>query len=264
MVNLSVFSSSTSILLTKSRGSCVPNTQEVSGKAYFVYHFHEMTALVIGATGLVGKQLVSQLLKDRRFSQVICFVRKSMRRSDPGLVEHVVDFRNPAAWSEWLKGDVLFSCMGTTIRAAGSRDAQWEVDYTFQFQAASLAAGNGVKRLVLLSAAGASPQSRVFYSRMKGELERDVQELPFERMDILRPSFLSGKRKETRIGELIGIALMSLLRFVPGLSMYRPIRDVLVARAMITCSFRLPEHRVNIHEPAEVHKLGAPWAKQRV
>jgi uncharacterized protein YbjT (DUF2867 family) len=216
-------------------------------------------ALVIGATGLVGKQLVRLLLEDPGFGEVCCVVRRHSGLSHPKLTEHVVDFKSPEAWSHVLTGDVLFSCMGTTIRTAGSQEAQWEVDYTYQWNTASIAAANGVKHYVLLSAAGVTPDSRIFYNRMKGQLDEAVQQLPFEQIDIIRPSILSGNRKEVRTGERIGLAVMSALRFVPGIRKYRPIKDVTVAKAMISASRLEGGEKTRIHELEDVHRLAAPW-----
>src|ERR1700761_7880367 len=117
------------------------------------------TAIVIGATGLVGKQLVQQLLKDTRFEQVKIFVRKSTGISNSKLQEHVVDFDQPDTFKRALTGDVLYSALGTTLSAAGSKDAQYKVDYTYQYQVAKTAAANGVKEYVLISAAGSAPDS---------------------------------------------------------------------------------------------------------
>jgi uncharacterized protein YbjT (DUF2867 family) len=216
-------------------------------------------ALVIGATGLVGKQLVSQLLEDSGFSEVICFVRRPSGVTHPKLTEHLVDFKSPDSWSQMITGDVLFSCMGTTIRTAGSQEAQWEVDYTYQWNTAERAAANGVAHYVLLSAAGVTPGSRIFYNRMKGELDEAVQQLPFRQIDIIRPSILAGNRQEVRTGERIGIAVMGALRFIPGVRKYRPIMDVTVARAMISASRLEGVEKTRIHELEDVHGLAAPW-----
>lgn len=131
-----------------------------------------MKAIVIGATGAVGKDLVEQLLADESVEQVHIFVRRDPQLGTPTkLVTHVVDFNQPQAWQHLVQGDVLFSCMGTTLKAAGSQAAQYTVDYTYQFNFAEAAARNQVPALVLLSAAKANAQSRLFYMRIKGELE---------------------------------------------------------------------------------------------
>jgi uncharacterized protein YbjT (DUF2867 family) len=139
---------------------------------------------------------------------------------------------------------VLFSTLGTTLRKAGSKEAQYKIDYTYQYEVAKAAAGNGVPQYVLVSSAGAAPQSRVFYSRMKGELEEAVKRLPFSFIHILQPGILEGTRAEFRLGERIGIAVLSVVGALPGLQKYRPIPAQTVARAMIQAAFREKEKQV--------------------
>lgn len=212
------------------------------------------TALVIGATGLVGRQLVEQLLADARFGKVRVFVRRSLERRHPKLEEHIVDFDRPQDWREQVKGYVLFSALGTTIKKAGSQEAQYRIDHTYQYETAQAAAQNGVPVYVLVSSAGASEGSRIFYSRMKGELERDVKTLPFSAIHIIQPGILAGQREEFRLGERIGLGLMSVLQYVPGLKAYRPIDASLVARAMIRAALR-EEPGVYTYTLEEVFRL---------
>ena len=196
------------------------------------------TALVIGATGLVGSALTDLLLADDRFERVKIFVRRSTGKTHPKLEEHRVNFDEIEKWAYLLSGTVLFSAMGTTLKTAGSKDAQYKIDFTYQHDVAKAAAANGVRHYVLISSAGAAPQSRLFYSRMKGELEVAVQTFSFAHIHILQPGILQGHRTEPRLGERIGIGLASLLRYVPGLRQYRPVPATTVAQAMIRASFR--------------------------
>ncbi len=196
------------------------------------------TALVIGATGLVGSRLVDLLLKDSRFEKIKAFVRKSTGIHNNKLEEHVVDFDDMDAWKKQLTGDVLYSAMGTTLKAAGGKDAQYKVDYTYQYPVAKMAAINGVSTYVLVSAAGSAPDSKIFYSRMKGELERDIKKLPFETIHIMRPGMLGSGRKDIRTGEQLGIGVMKVISMIPGLRSLRPIEGAEVAHAMINATFR--------------------------
>ncbi len=192
------------------------------------------TAIVIGATGLVGKQLVSQLIKSPNFSKVTVLVRRSTKISHEKLNEVIVDFDDMSSISQNIKGDVLFSCMGTTIKQAKTPENQFKVDYTYQYETAKIAANNNVSAYVLVSSAGATSDSSVFYSRIKGELEDAVAKLAFEKIRILRPSILLGNREEFRLGEKIGIWVMTGLKYIPFLRKWRGIKDAEVAKAMIS------------------------------
>lgn len=131
-----------------------------------------MKALVIGATGATGKDLVNKLLDDKDFQEVHAFVRRPLNIDNEKLHYHVVNFENPDEWQNLVKGDVAFSCLGTTLKDAGSKDAQRKVDYDYQYNFAKAAKENEVEDYVLVSAYGANPNSKIFYSRMKGELSR--------------------------------------------------------------------------------------------
>ena len=194
-----------------------------------------MKALIIGATGAVGKDLVEQLLADEAFERVDVFVRREVSIPSAKLVPHVVDFDHPEKWSDLLTGDVLFACLGTTIKAAGSQDAQWKVDYTYQYQAAKAAKDNGVRTLVLVSAIGASSRSKVFYTRMKGQLDDDIQKLRFPGLFILRPPSLIRKGTD-RIGEKVSLAALKGLNAIGLFRSWKPMETEEVAAAMIRLS----------------------------
>ncbi|MBR1569862.1 MAG: NAD(P)H-binding protein [Bacteroidales bacterium] len=191
-----------------------------------------MKALVIGATGAVGKDLVEQLLKDGSFDRVDVFVRREVKIPSARLVSHMVDFDHPETWAELLTGDVLFSCLGTTIKAAGSQDAQWKVDYTYQYEAAKAARAGGVPKLVLVSSVGADAKSRFFYSRMKGQLDEDVGKLGFPGCFILRPPSLIRKGSD-RFGEKAGVAILKGLNAIGLMRSCKPMPTEEVAAAMI-------------------------------
>jgi len=195
-----------------------------------------MFACVIGATGLVGRELVQQLLIDPDFELVTVFGRRELGISHPKLTEERVDFEQIAEWGDHILGDVLFSCLGTTLKQAGSKAAQYQVDYWYQMHAARHAKENRVKHCVLVSAPGASPNSKLFYNRMKGELDRDVAKLDFSRLTILKPSILDGHRETKRVGEILGLYVMKSIGWIPGFKKYRPIHGRVVARAMIAAA----------------------------
>lgn len=192
-----------------------------------------MKALVIGATGAVGKDLVEELLADGDVERVDIFVRREAGFTSTKLVSHIVDFDKPEDWAHLLQGDVLFSCMGTTIKAAGSQKAQWKVDYTYQYEAAKAARANGVPVYALVSSIGASSKSKVFYTRMKGALDDAVQELGFEGCFILRPPSLIRKGSD-RVGEKVSVAILKALNSIGLMRSLAPMPTEVVARAMLS------------------------------
>jgi uncharacterized protein YbjT (DUF2867 family) len=195
------------------------------------------TALMIGATGLVGAQLLPRLLADERVGKVIVLGRRKTGTVHAKLEEQVVDFDAPGSWSPLVRGDLAFSALGTTIKQAGSQAAQKKVDFDYQLAFARAAAANGVPCYVLVSSASADPRSRTFYSRIKGELDGEVQQLGFERLRIMRPSLLGGERKEARTGEKIGSVMLGALNAVGLARKYREIPGAVVAAAMLNAAF---------------------------
>ena len=202
-----------------------------------------LTANVIGATGLVGKQLVNLLLENNRYSKVRIFVRKDMGITHSKLEQQIVDFGNPETWERHLTGDILFSALGTTLKKAGSKEKQYEIDVSYNLNFALKAKVNGVEAYVLVSAVGADSGSRLFYNRIKGELDDAVSGIGFKKLTILRPSALSGKREESRWAERVSIPVLNIItRYF--LKKYRPIKDTIVARAMINASLRPPAEKI--------------------
>ena len=192
----------------------------------------KIIANVIGATGLVGKQLLGKLLENNDFEKVKIFVRKDTGIKHAKLEQHIIDFSDMDSWKNLVKGDVLFSALGTTLKQAGSKEKEYEVDFTFNLNFAKTARENGLGNYVLVSSVGANSKSRIFYTRMKGELDDAVAGLGFENLVILRPSSLTGKRMETRLAEQLSIPVARFItKFV--FKKYRPIKGEIVAQAMI-------------------------------
>lgn len=195
-------------------------------------------ALVFGSTGLVGSALLDELVKSASFDLVKVFVRKKTGITNNKVQEIEVDFDKLSLVASDMTGDILYICLGTTMSKAGSKEAFYKVDYTYCYEAASLAARNGVGQVVLISSMGADPASMVYYSKVKGEIERDISKLNFEGVNIVRPSLLLGDRKENRLGEKIFVSVTKFLPFIfmGPMKKYRPIEAVNVAKAMITIS----------------------------
>ena len=190
-----------------------------------------MKALIIGATGATGKDLVTQLLADDTYSEVHCFVRKPLVLSHPKLHTHVVDFETPEAWADLLRGDVAFSCLGTTLAAAGSKEAQWRVDYDYQYAFAQQCKANGVPTFVLVSAAGAKAPSKLFYNRMKGQLEDAIKALGFSCLLIFQPSVLIRSNSD-RGGENFTVKVIAFLNKLGLFKRYRPMPTAILAQKM--------------------------------
>jgi len=199
-----------------------------------------MKALIIGATGATGKDLLAKLLEDEAYSEVHCFVRKPMSISHPKLHAHVVNFETPEAWADLLHGDVAFSCLGTTLAVAGSKEAQWRVDYDYQHAFAQQCKANGLPTFVLVSAAGATAQSKLFYNRMKGALEEAVKKLNFPRLLIFQPSILIRSNSD-RSGENFTVKAFNFLNKLGILKRYRPMPTEILAEKMLSAVYNSPK-----------------------
>ena len=189
------------------------------------------TALILGASGLIGKHLTQKLLASNHYEKVKVIVRKPLNLIHPKLEQIVMDFDNLDA-SKVLADDI-FCCLGTTMKKAGSKDAVYRVDYTYPVEIAQLGFQNGAKRFAIVTAMGSDSKSIFYYNRVKGDVETTLKNIGFEALLIFRPSLLLGKRSESRVGEQIGEALSKLLRpLIP--SKYRAIEAYKVAKAMVT------------------------------
>ena len=192
------------------------------------------TAIIIGATGLVGSKLLEQLLADEEFERVKIFVRKATGINHPKLEEQVINFDELADVKSQVTGDVLFSCLGTTLKQAGSKDKQFRIDFTYQYQFAQAASENRVPAYVLISSASADANSRLFYTKIKGQLEDQVKQLDFDKIIIVQPSVLEGDRVDDRTAEKLAASVINGLgKILPFLKKYRSISGGQVAKAMI-------------------------------
>lgn len=191
------------------------------------------TAIVLGASGLVGTELVFQLLNTTEFEKVKIFVRRSLGISNPKLEEHIIDFDELSVWKQDLVGYTLFSCMGTTLKTAGSKEKQYVIDFTYPYQCIDAAIQNGTKQIILVSSIGAKATSSNFYLRMKGELEEAIKKLNPSNFIIFRPSILDGNRVESRPAEYKAIQIMRILGKFPFLKKYAPTRVRDLAASMI-------------------------------
>ena len=198
-------------------------------------HTSQKTALVFGATGLVGSHLVSQLLTHPAYAEVHVFGRRALTLTHEKLRQHLVDFERLEDYRDLIKGDDLYGCLGTTRKNAGSKEAFRHVDFDYNYMIALIASRNGVNQYLLVSTVGADPASPFFYSKVKGELEKAVRELDFWSLHLFQPSLLLGERNENRFGEAIAQRIGRVVDRLSGnlLSRYKPIEAEYVATAMI-------------------------------
>jgi uncharacterized protein YbjT (DUF2867 family) len=215
------------------------------------------TALLVGATGLVGGHCLDRLLAEPRYAEVTVLARRAPDRTHDKLQVRVVDFDSLGERSVPAVDDV-YSCLGTTIRAAGSRRAFRRVDHGYPVTVAGLARSRGARRLALVSSIGAHPGSRSFYLRTKGETDRDIATIGYECVEIFRPSLLLGERAESRPGEAAAAVLGRIAsRLLTGrLRDYRPVEASVLAAAMVEALGRGEPGR-HVRAFDEIHRLAA-------
>lgn len=193
------------------------------------------TAVIAGATGLVGKELLNNLLDNDQYKKVISLVRRETPVNHSKLEEWVVDFDKLDEDAPRMMADEFFCCLGTTMEKAGSKEAFANVDYLYPVNLASIAQKNNAKKYLLISAMGADKNSSFFYNKVKGEVEEGISEKDIRSVYIFRPSLLLGEREEERTGEKIASKVAEPLSglLVGPLKKYRPIHAKEVADGMM-------------------------------
>ncbi len=210
-------------------------------------------ALVAGATGLTGSQLVTALLEDPRYSLVKTISRKPLARVHPRLENAVIDFDNIHTYTDELKADDIFCCLGTTMKAAGSKEAFERVDYHYPVALAERAKALGATQYLLVSALGANKNSTFYYNRIKGKVEETIAGLEYQAIHIMRPALLVGPREEHRQAEAAAKWFFRTFGvLVP--SKYKAIASIKVARAMVHFA-NSGMTGVHVHESASLQKF---------
>jgi uncharacterized protein YbjT (DUF2867 family) len=191
------------------------------------------SVLLLGATGLVGGECLKLLATDASFERVVVLTRKPFPAvSSPRVECYQVNFDDPTSFGTYLNVDTVICALGTTIKKAGSQEAFRKVDYEYPLMFARLALETGARHFLLVSSAGANATSRVFYSRVKGEIEAAISNLGYPALSIFRPSLLLGHRTEFRLGELISQKVLGSISFLMPRSV-RPIHASQVAAALV-------------------------------
>jgi uncharacterized protein YbjT (DUF2867 family) len=212
-----------------------------------------MKAVLIGATGLIGGDLLTLLLNDERYNKVVALTRKPLK-PDSKLENHLIKFDVMEEYSNLCVGDHFYCALGTTIKQAGSKEYFYRVDYSYVYEFAKIAKHNLAERFLLVSSQGANASSSIYYPKVKGKIEGAVKELGLVSTSIFRPSLLLGDRKEYRRGEEFWKKMMSVISFLVPIK-YKPIHASVVASAMIEAAFNQIEKN-RVYESDEIQRLG--------
>lgn len=213
------------------------------------------TALIAGASGLVGSFCLQLLLQSNRYSKVITIGRSKLPVQHPKLEQLMVDFNKLEDYRPNLMADDIYCCLGTTIKKAGSKENFYQVDYTYVVNLAAITSSNPGSQFLVVSSLGANANSGIFYSRVKGEMEHAIKALPFRSIHIFQPSLLLGPRSEKRLGEKLAQAILPKLNFLLSgpLRQYRAVPAEEVARAMLGAA--QPDITgVHVHSSAQISK----------
>lgn len=221
-------------------------------------NMNELTAVVIGATGLTGNLVLEGLLKDHNFKTVRILVRRNVNITHPKLQQEIVNFNDIDNYTEKFgKGDIIFCCIGTTQKKVkGDKDAYSKIDFDIPVNAARIGISKGFKKFQIVSAIGANENSSNFYLSLKGKTENALKQFSFESIGIFQPSVLNGNRNENRVGEKVLQTIMDLSSFLllGPLEKYRAIGANNVAKAMINES-KLQNTGVHYYRFSEIMDL---------
>ena len=193
----------------------------------------KIDAIIIGATGATGQELVKLLLNDTNYRNITVFVRKKINLKHKKLTVHKIDFSKLNDFKDLIVGDILFSALGTTKKEAGGKNKQYLVDYTYQLQFAKIASENGVKTYSLVSSIGADEKSFFFYPKIKGQLEEAIKDLSFEKIQIFQPPSLIRQPELIRSGEKTSLKFLKFINSIGLLKSLEPLHVKNLAKKMI-------------------------------
>jgi uncharacterized protein YbjT (DUF2867 family) len=220
-----------------------------------------MNALILGATGLVGHELLELLIFDNRFTKIDLLSRRELDLRSIKVTNHVLDLTNVSALPYINHPDVLFITFGTTIKKAGSKRNQFAIDVEIPEKIMQLAKEKGVKKCVLISALGVAKYSPFFYSRMKANLEERAKKIGFEQLIIVKPSVLEGPRIEKRKGEELSVIIGNAIAKTGLIDKYKPVNAIDAAKSMIQCLYVF-ENGIHYVNSDEIHLLAKKYTEQ--
>ncbi|APP76282.1 NAD-dependent dehydratase [Xanthomonas vesicatoria ATCC 35937] len=207
-----------------------------------------MDVLLAGATGLVGGHVLQQLLADARCTGVVAITRRPLSQIHPKLRNQVIDFERLDHWTA-PRMEAAICALGSTMKQAGSREAFYRIDHDYPLALARAVCAQGTSVFVLNSAAGADAQARIFYSCVKGELERDLRTIGFPSLTLVRPGLIGGEREERRTGEHLGrLVLGALGPVLPRRFRINPAERIAAAMVGAALAPARGEHRVEAAE----------------
>jgi len=212
----------------------------------------KLHGLVLGGTGATGQELVKLLLKDSNFSKVSIFVRRTLNIEHKKLTTHKIDFSRLNEYKELVAGDILFSALGTTKKDAGSKNQQYLVDYTYQYEFAKMASENGVTHYSLVSSVGANEKSLFFYPKIKGALEEAVKGLKFNKIQIFQPPALIRQPDLIRAAEKSGLKILKKLNKIGILKSLKPLLVADLAIKMISEALLKKPDRTTTYKPKDL------------
>lgn len=215
---------------------------------------NEKTVIVAGASGLVGKEVVKQLIADQSCKEIILLVRNKSEINHPKIKEILFDFTSLEYEIENVEADIMIICIGTTMKKAQTKERFKEVDLNIPVKLARLSIKLNVQNVATISAMGADSKSSFFYNRVKGEMETQLISLKFKHLTIVRPSLLIGDRNEFRFGERFAEKVYSVAPYIFP-KKYKPVDARNVAKAIIKASFAFSNKPVNIIENSAIHEL---------
>tara|TARA_B110000444_G_scaffold241366_1_gene257687 strand:- start:266 stop:919 length:654 start_codon:yes stop_codon:yes gene_type:complete len=212
----------------------------------------KIDAIIVGATGATGQELVKLLLNDSNYRNISVFVRKKINLKHDKLTVHKIDFSKLNDIKDLVVGDVLFSALGTTKKESGNKNKQYLVDFTYQFEFAKMASENGVKDYSLVSSIGADEKSFFFYPRIKGQLEEAIKDLSFKKIQIFQAPSLIRQSELIRAGEKTSLKFLDRINKLGLLKSLKPIHVKHLAKKMIAEVHIKQLNRITVYKPTDI------------